>query len=617
MDFCATIESHEVFRRFVKCLQSLARLGQDDIGFLVTKRALYLVTENSSATCKALCTFPATVFHTFEYTVNTHSALVNSTQGCTVQNLDSSECVTLESAFRIKSKALTSIRWSETKDHFCRITVRGIEASNKGLNDEGITVVRSRHKKDLRMKLDIKSESGIAKSYQLPCLVPMGTARLVRNILTPNNSRSEVEEEKSTLIELAMGVRLLRTIIMDTIDPRAEDFMLVVRDNTVVFKGVTLEIKDETGQLLNRPRSTSIKVPMAKFSRFFGFKGTQIQLPLKPLRVLVGLAAGLFLGNGAMRGGLADSLPQDSNMSTLDLDDEPHQFEVELLSSNTGAKTRIQNKCFHKDANSGEFQFMFDFASKRRADPHRESMRIEHGTGVSRPPPLSAAATTTTTTSYLRNRSEDFIGSSSRSSNNSFGKLIGRSFNTPHGSENSFFTPEANGDSDLFAAENSAGARKRSRTDENDRFVSNKRLPHTPTINSAEPSSGSAASGAPATTNEDEENYFRHARDELPKLATLSHRPHLYHFDAHDPAPGPSIGWGEPPKHANDNSDDKNDPNDTGDNNYVEEDHDEEEQEEKEETPAQLLSTRPVLHDLGNSGIGPTQQSTFAKGIFD
>ncbi|KAI8135774.1 hypothetical protein DUD61_000569 [Geotrichum candidum] len=159
-------------------------------------------------------------------------------------------------------------------------------------------------------------------------------------------------------------------------------------------------------------------------------------------------------------------------MSTLDLDDEPHQFEVELLSSNTGAKTRIQNKCFHKGANS-------------------------------------------------------------------------------------------------------------------------------------------------ATTNEDEENYFRHARDELPKLATLSHRPHLYHFDAHDPAPGPSIGWGEPPKHANDNSDDKNDPNDTGDNNYVEEDHDEEEQEEKEETPAQLLSTRPVLHDLGNSGIGPTQQSTFAKGIFD
>ena len=70
----------------------------------------------------------------------------------------------------------------------------------------------------------------------------MGTARLVRNILTPNNSRSEGEEEKSTLIELAMGVQLLRTIIMDTIDPRAEDFMLVVRDNTVVFKGVTLEM---------------------------------------------------------------------------------------------------------------------------------------------------------------------------------------------------------------------------------------------------------------------------------------------------------------------------------------------------------------------------------------
>ena len=84
----------------------------------------------------------------------------------------------------------------------------------------------------------------------------MGTARLVRNILTPNNSRSEGEEEKSTLIELAMGVRLLCTIIMDTIDPRAEDFMLVVRDNTVVFKGVTPEIEDETGQLLNRPRST-------------------------------------------------------------------------------------------------------------------------------------------------------------------------------------------------------------------------------------------------------------------------------------------------------------------------------------------------------------------------
>ena len=137
MDFCATIESHEVFRRFVKCLQSLARLGQDDIGFLVTKRALYLVTENSSATCKALCTFPATVFHTFEYTVNTHSAIVNSTQGCTVQNLDSSECVTLESAFRIKSKALTSIRWSETKDHFCRITVRGIEANEQGVERRG------------------------------------------------------------------------------------------------------------------------------------------------------------------------------------------------------------------------------------------------------------------------------------------------------------------------------------------------------------------------------------------------------------------------------------------------------------------------------------------------
>ena len=85
---------------------------------------------------------------------------------------------------------------------------------------------------------------------------------------------------------------------------------------------------------------------MAKFSRFFGFKGTQIQLPLKPLRVLVGLAAGLFLGNGAMRGGLADSLPQDSNMTTLDLDDEPHQFEVELLSSNTGAKTRVAKQVF-------------------------------------------------------------------------------------------------------------------------------------------------------------------------------------------------------------------------------------------------------------------------------
>jgi hypothetical protein len=530
-----------------------------------------------------------------------------------VHNLDSSEGVTLESAFRIKSKALTSIRWSETKDHFCRITVKSIEASNKGSNDEGITVVRSRHRKELRMKLDIKSESGIAKSYQLPCLVPMGTARLVRNILKPSNSRTEGEGEENTLLELAMGIRLLRTIIMDTIDPRAEDFILVVRDSTVVFKGVTLEIKDETGQLLNRPRSTSIKIPMAKFSRFFGFKGTQIQLPLKPLRVLVGLAAGLFLGSGAMRGGLADSLPQSSDMLTLDLDDEPHQFEVELLSSNTGSKTRIQNKCFYKGANSGEFQFIFDFASKRRSDPRRESKRIEHSMALNRPPLPSA--TVTMTTSSLRHQSDDFTGSSSRSSNNSFGKLIGRSFNTPHGNENSFFTPEANGDSDHFTATNSAGSRKRNRTDESDLFVTNKRSSPNNTINSADPSAEPTASGAPITTNEDEESYFRHARDELPKLATLSHRPHLYLFDTHDPASGPSIGWGEPPKRANDNSD-KNDPNDNGDNNYVEEDREEEEQEE-EETPAQLLSTRPVLHDLGNSGIGPTQQSTFAKGIFD
>ncbi|KAF5092444.1 hypothetical protein D0Z00_004585 [Geotrichum galactomycetum] len=325
-----------------------------------------------------------------------------------------------------------------------------------------------------------------------------------------------------------------------------------------------------------------------------------------------------------MRGGLADSLPQGSDMSTLDLDDEPHQFEVELLSSNTGAKTRIQNKCSHKGSNSGEFQFIFDFASKRRADPRRDLMRIEHNTAVNRPPPPSATATTTTTTSSLRHRSDDFTGSSSRSSNNSFGKLIGRSFNTPHGSENSFFTPEVDGDSDHFVATtNPADSRKRNRTDESDLFVTNKRSPFTTTINSADPSADSAASEAPPTTNEDEENYFRHARDELPKLATLSHRPHLYLFDTHDPAPGPSIGWGELPARSSgqDNSanynNDKNDLNDNGDNNYVEEDHEEEEQEEEEETPAQLLSTRPVLHDLGNSGIGPTQQSTFAKGIFD
>lgn len=610
MDFSATIENHELFRRFVKCLQSLARLGQDDIGFLVTARALYLVTENSSGTCKALCAFPATAFYSFEYTVNKNSAIVNSNHGRTVRNLDSG--VTLESAFRIKSKALTSIRWSETKDHFCRITVKGIEASNKGSSDDGITVVRSRHKKELRMKLDIKSESGIAKSYQLPCLVPMGTSRLVRNILKSNVSSGD--EDENMVTELAMGVRLLRTIVIETIDPRAEDFILIVRDSTVVFKGITLEIKDESGQVLNRPRSTSIKIPIAKFSRFFGFKGTHIQVPLKPLRVLVGLAAGLFLGNGAMRSELTDSLPQNSGTSTFDLDDEPHQFEIELLSSTSGNKTRIQSKNPQKGVSSDRFQFIFDFASKTRTDPRRESTRIEHNTRVNRSSvPVPA---TNTPASQHRSVAEDSATNSLRSSNNSFGKLIGRSLTTPRGSENSFFTPNAGDDNNTTKTkEKSTSPRKRGRKDdlEDQAFVA-KRTPPPATISSGEPS---AASDSIATaTNEEEETYFRHARDELPKLTTLNRHQHLYSFETHDAAPGPSIGWGESPAHsgsANNSDNDDNVNENDNKNNYVEEEGDNEE----DETPAQLLSTRPVLHDLGNSGIGPTQQSTFAKGIFD
>ncbi|KAF5093925.1 hypothetical protein D0Z03_002249 [Geotrichum reessii] len=194
-------------------------------------------------------------------------------------------------------------------------------------------------------------------------------------------------------------------------------------------------------------------------------------------------------------------------MSTFDLDDEPHQFEIELLSSTNGNKTRIQSKSPYKGVSSG-------------------------------------------------GRKDDL------------------------------------GDQDFVA----------------------KRTPPLATISSGEPSviSDSVAT----TTNEEEENYFRHARDELPKLTTLNHHHHLYSFETHDAAPGPSIGWGEPPEHsvsAHNRDHDDNVNKNNNENNYVEE----EGENEEDETPAQLLSTRPVLHDLGNSGIGPTQQSTFAKGIFD
>ena len=352
------------------------------------------------------------------------------------------------------------MRWGEWNGTtYCKVSVRNIEATNK--HTGGIAVrasAGSETGREVKMKIDLQTTSGIIKTYQLPCLSGMGSERQVHEMKRTQPSRG------AGGTSISVGIRLLRSVVLETIDPRAQDFDLTVRDTTISLRGMTTAIKDESGTILNRPRNTLIKIPLMKFVRCSAIKGTQVQFSLKPLRIFVALAASIFISSST-----SDGLSTGSTTSFIGTNsfDEPAvavddiaTSTVELLVNASGTRTRFQSHLDEKEESSSSFQFIFEFVSKstkegkgplaigaEKQDSNKKRMnrlkqqqeeedddpddsetniRVEHENEL-----LLASS------SRPRRNSQDDDGEDEDeydgedSSNRSFGKLIGRSVSTP------------------------------------------------------------------------------------------------------------------------------------------------------------------------------------------
>lgn len=360
-------------------------------------------------------------------------------------------------------QALTAIlghmRWGESNGTtLCKISVRHIEATNR---HTGAPAVRASagaagEAREIKMKVDLQMASGIIKSYQLGCLGPMGSVRQVREMITRHNMRAQ-----GSCTNILVGTRLLRSVVLDTIDPRAEDFVLMVRDTTIMLRGITPAIKDETGTVLNRPRNTTVKIPLVKFVRCSAIKGTQVQFSLKPLRIFVGLAANVSLASAPSNGTLT-SIGSFDTMSEQGADDIG-SATVELLVNESGTRTRFQSHHGEKQGPETGFQFMFDFISKstaesqesepaarvakrrklpRKNDPQEvdEEDRDNDDLFVPTQEPLTDTLRTNAGAASNDENEEEPEDDDELSANRSFGKLIGRSVSSYRNSDDYYLS---------------------------------------------------------------------------------------------------------------------------------------------------------------------------------
>lgn len=352
------------------------------------------------------------------------------------------------------------MRWGESNGTtLCKISVRHIEATNR---HTGASAVRASagaagEAREIKMKVDLQMASGIIKSYQLGCLGPMGSVRQVREMTTRHNMKSQ-----GSCTNILVGTRLLRSVVLETIDPRAEDFVLMVRDTTIMLRGITPAIKDETGIVLNRPRNTTVKIPLIKFVRCSAIKGTQVQFSLKPLRIFVGLAANVSLASAPSNGALT-SIGSFDTMSEQGADDIG-SATVELLVNESGTRTRFQSHHSEKQGPETGFHFMFDFISKssdesRESEPaarvakRRKMLRKNDADGVMHEEDRDNDDLFVPTQEALTDAPQTNAGAASNdeneeepddedesSANRSFGKLIGRSVSSYRNSDDYYLS---------------------------------------------------------------------------------------------------------------------------------------------------------------------------------
>lgn len=300
---------------------------------------------------------------------------------------------------------LGHIGWGDsTGTTVCKISVRRIEAVNRHTDSPAVraSTGAATGPREVKMKVDLQMASGILKSYHLGCLGGMGSSRQVQQMKRLKHDRHDGAYGTS----ITMGIRLLRSVVLDTIDPRAEDFSLLVRDSSIVLRGLTSIIKDEHGNVLNRPRNTTIKIPLMKFVRCSAIKGTQVQFSLKPLRVFAGLAAALGIPSshstfnnksgerGAERSETDGSFEAMANSEAGRLDASASY--IELLVNDLGTRTRFQSLTprvhgsNNSSSDSGTFQYTFEFISKSNNEDQqseetqstRKKKRKEHHTGA-------------------------------------------------------------------------------------------------------------------------------------------------------------------------------------------------------------------------------------------
>lgn len=353
-----------------------------------------MVSENAAQTARALIDFPSkdlstsTVpfFSRYKYAIGRH-VLISPDKAVSRGSMTSApnrQVENLESSFRIQIKALRAIlghfKWSATNSTTeCKITVRHVEATNRVT---GASAVRAKSGGDgsgggreVNMRVDLLMSSGIQKSYQLGCLSGMGSAAQVREMKRLYLGKSSSSGGSGMSTAISASVSLVRSVVAEMIDPRSEDFVVIVRESSVVLKGVTEGIHDAfVGDLVNMPRVTTVKIPLEQLVRCAAIKGTLIQMPLRPVRTAVDLAAAVFLtpnkaplvNPAAMSG----SGTFESELSSGPGNDDLALSTLDIFMNEQGNFTHFQP--YYSGSNGGGggpgFWFVFEVACKS----HRE-----------------------------------------------------------------------------------------------------------------------------------------------------------------------------------------------------------------------------------------------------
>lgn len=365
-----------------------------------------MVSESGSQTARALIAFSAAksstpsgsssrpFFTRFKYSIGRHVLISPDRKpggrssggggGAKAQTASNKKTENLESSFRLETKALKAIlghiKWAATNaTEVCKISVRHVEASNR---HTGGPAVRAKgggddDAREVKMRVDLMMSSGIQKSYQLGCFSGMGSIRqaaeMKRLYLGEAGSGGTGAADVGT--EMRMPVRLLRSIVVEMIDPRAEDFVMLVRDTSVVLKGITESIHEEgpgAGGLLNWPRTTTVKVPLQQFVRCSAVKGTLVQMSLKPVRVVVDLAASLFLSTAASAAGGSGSGTFESDVTAMPTSADAAASTIDVFVNEQGTFTRFQS---HSRGGGGGLQFVFEIASKSHNEDDRNQRK--------------------------------------------------------------------------------------------------------------------------------------------------------------------------------------------------------------------------------------------------